>query len=217
MVMTDASEWIDILVLGTGKPAGSKVSVPVKRKDGSYATKPTGAPITRVIDASKGAAPWKQEVRKAAREVYAGLLLDEALEVCITFVKVRPKCHFHWSNKRWGELRADAPVYPTGKPDLLKLARAVEDALTGIVYRDDSATCKLVLAKVWGEPACAMIRLHAVKRGEIEYALPDSHTLQGQVRLMPGIGREQLDGARAEISRETENVCALFDAMDDRQ
>jgi len=206
----DASGWIDILVLGTGKPAGSKVAVPVKRGDGSYAKKANGAPVTRVIDASKGAATWKQEVRKAAREIYKGMLLDEALEVCITFVKVRPKCHFHWSNKRWGELRADAPAYPTSKPDLFKLARGVEDALTGIVYRDDAATCKLVLAKVWGEPACALIRIHTVKRGEIESALPGGREVWATVRLTQG---EMCDGTKAE-SRDGESVCSLFDAVD---
>lgn len=205
--MLDDGQWIEILVLGSGKPAGSKVAIPVKLKDGTYATKASGAPLTRVIDASKGAAPWKQEVRKAARAIYSGMLLDDALEVCITFVKVRPKCHYHWSNKRWGELRADAPAYPTGKPDLLKLARAVEDALTGVVYRDDAATCKLVLAKVWGEPACAMISLHAVKRGEIEQALPGGVDLRANVELFSG---ETHDGKR-------EDLRSLFDDVDGRE
>lgn len=209
----DASAWIEILVLGTGKPAGSKVSIPVKKKDGTYATKPNGAPLTRVIDASKGAAPWKQEVRKAARDMYSGMLLDDALEVCITFVKVRPKCHYHWSNKRWGELREDAPAYPTGKPDLLKLARAVEDALTGVVYRDDARTCKLVLAKLWGEPACAMIRLHAVERGEIERSSPFWVGEACAVKSIPG---EVHDGKRAG-AREGKDMRSLFDEVDDWQ
>jgi Holliday junction resolvase RusA-like endonuclease len=38
------------------------------------------------------------------------------------------------------------------RPDVLKLARAAEDALTGIVWRDDSQIVHETLAKVYGEP-----------------------------------------------------------------
>ena len=36
---------------------------------------------------------------------------------------------------------------------MLKLARAVEDALTGIVWRDDAQIVDEQLSKVYGEPA----------------------------------------------------------------
>jgi Holliday junction resolvase RusA-like endonuclease len=35
-------------------------------------------------------------------------------------------------------LKASAPIAPPVKPDVLKLARAVEDAMSGIIYKDDA-------------------------------------------------------------------------------
>ena len=39
---------------------------------------------------------------------------------------------------------------PAGKPDVDKLARAVCDALTGVIYEDDSQICALRTDKQWG-------------------------------------------------------------------
>jgi len=46
----------------------------------------------------------------------------------------RPKSHYLKS----GDIRPGALGWPTTKPDLSKLARAIEDALTNILYKDDS-------------------------------------------------------------------------------
>jgi Holliday junction resolvase RusA-like endonuclease len=48
------------------------------------------------------------------------------------------------------------------KPDVLKLARAVEDALTGILYRDDAQIVTEVLRKRYGDPPRVEIRLSPV-------------------------------------------------------
>jgi Holliday junction resolvase RusA-like endonuclease len=40
--------------------------------------------------------------------------------------------------------------YPTSRPDLLKHIRALEDALTGVVWRDDSQIIEQHLEKRWG-------------------------------------------------------------------
>lgn len=59
----------------------------------------------------------------------------------------RPKSHYR-TGRNADRLRDNVPPYP-GKPDLSKLVRSIEDAMTGIVYRDDSqvvsydGTCKL--------------------------------------------------------------------------
>ena len=45
------------------------------------------------------------------------------------------------------------PPFPTARPDLLKLARAVEDAIQSVVYRNDSQIVDEVLHKRYGEPA----------------------------------------------------------------
>ena len=42
---------------------------------------------------------------------------------------------------------------------MLKLARAVEDAMSGVVYRDDAQVVTEVLRKRYGEPARAEVAI----------------------------------------------------------
>jgi crossover junction endodeoxyribonuclease RusA len=51
----------------------------------------------------------------------------------IGFRLPRPKGHYGVKG-----LRPSAPPYPVTKPDLTKLLRALEDALKGLAWRDDS-------------------------------------------------------------------------------
>jgi len=44
-------------------------------------------------------------------------------------------------------------VYHTKKPDIDNLAKAVKDALKGIIYKDDSQIVEAYLSKQYGEPA----------------------------------------------------------------
>lgn len=39
------------------------------------------------------------------------------------------------------------PLWHSKKPDLDKLVRAVQDALTGIIYKDDGQVCRLTANK----------------------------------------------------------------------
>ena len=108
-----------------GKPA------PAGSKRGFYNAKAKRVIIT---DDSKNSRPWKAQISDAAAEAMAGYdLLQGPLSVSLTFFVLRPKGHYGARG-----LRPSAPEFPTVKPDLLKLARAVEDALSGIVYRDDA-------------------------------------------------------------------------------
>lgn len=113
-----------------------------------------------VVDSSgeKGKA-WRAVVQDAAREVFSGDLLRGPLRVQFVFYKPRPKCHFG-SGSKSATLKATAPEYPTGRPDCLKLARAVEDALTGVLWADDSQIVDEVLSKRYGEPARCAVLIH---------------------------------------------------------
>jgi len=130
--------------------------MPARSKDGSYVTTATGKLVVPVVDSNKKSAGWKKEVKEVARRTYSGPLLDEPLRVRMTFVRVRPKGHYR-TGKNAHLLRDDAPTQPTPKPDVLKLARGVEDALTGVIYRDDSRTVSLEADKVFGEPECVIV------------------------------------------------------------
>lgn len=133
-------------VYGVPAPAGSK--------KGFYNHKAKRVIIT---DDSKRSRPWKAQISDAAAEAMAGApLLEGPLVVALTFIVPRPKGHFG-SGRNAGVVKASAPESPTVKPDLLKLARAVEDALSGIVYRDDSQIVVETLHKLYGEPACVKV------------------------------------------------------------
>jgi Holliday junction resolvase RusA-like endonuclease len=66
--------------------------------------------------------------------------------VALDFYLARPKGHYG-SGKNSEMLKPSAPSVPNTKPDIDKLARAVLDALTGAVIRDDSQVVVLVARK----------------------------------------------------------------------
>ena len=47
------------------------------------------------------------------------------------------------------QIKKPTKPYPTGKPDVDKLSRAILDSLTGIAYEDDSQVVKLTAQKVY--------------------------------------------------------------------
>ena len=116
---------IQIVVEGTPRPGGSKT--PGKTKSGKLF----------VRDANPLTAVWRAEVAKAAKQQYSGDLLDGPVMMRIHFRFARPKSHF----KKNGELKETAPYWYTIRPDLTKVIRSTEDALTGIVWKDDARVC----------------------------------------------------------------------------
>lgn len=128
-------------VPGEAKPAGSKRAF-INRK--------TGVPI--ITDSTgKAGKTWRQDVQLMAREAMKGYSpLDGPLVVALVFYRVRPKGHYG-TGKNADRLKDSAPRYPTTRPDVLKLARAVEDALTGIVYTDDSLIVTEYLLKRYSD------------------------------------------------------------------
>lgn len=114
-----------------------------------------------VVDANANAKPWQAAVASTAAEHRNGAgLIDGPLEVEFIFYVPRPKGHFG-TGRNASLLRASAPSHPTGRPDVLKLARGVEDALTGVLWRDDSQIVKELLRKEYGEPAGVHIEVVA--------------------------------------------------------
>ena len=126
-------------VYGLPQPKGSTRAFFVKKLG--------RAVITNDNPKTKG---WEKTVGIVA--VASGLLPEGTVaggpvEVGLTFFLPRPKGH---SNAKL-RLLPSAPERHTKKPDLDKLARAVLDALTGIVWRDDAQVVKLTCAKVFAD------------------------------------------------------------------
>jgi Holliday junction resolvase RusA-like endonuclease len=134
--MTATGAVIQFFVPGVPQPGGSKRAFVVAGR----------AVVTEDAKRNK---PWRASVAMAGHEAHAGPLLDGPLAVSFLFVLARPRGHF----TPRGALRKSAPKHPAVKPDVLKLARSTEDALTGVLWRDDSRTVALVARKVYGDQA----------------------------------------------------------------
>ena len=146
------SELFQLVVYGTPAPAGSKRAFAIKR--GGV---PTGQ--IAVSDASPKSKPWKAEIRQAVgRAMEDRAPFEGPLAVEFTFYVHRPKGHFG-TGRNANYLRPSAPELPAVKPDLLKYARSVEDAMSGCVYRDDSQITTERLRKRYGTPERVEIRV----------------------------------------------------------
>lgn len=124
-------------VLGKPAPAGSKRGFVV------------GGRVV-LTDASKRTKPWQALVQSVALDAMNGSPpLEGPLVAFLSFEERRPQSHFNSK----GELNAEGrrKPYPTKAPDLLKLARAVEDALSGVCYRDDSQIVAEHLSKSYAD------------------------------------------------------------------
>ena len=136
---------ITLFIPGIPRPAGSKRGFAIK-KGGKYTGK-----VALLDSSGQNGKDWRADIKAQAQAAMAKEgreLLTGPVAVWMTFVMPRPKAH-HKANNPDRPLKDSAPVYPTGKPDVLKLARAAEDALTGIVWRDDSQNVELTLGKVY--------------------------------------------------------------------
>ncbi len=130
---------IRFTVIGKPQPRGSKKAFPIPGKFGG---------VRHVItDTNKKSAPWMKVVAETARDAMKGIgLLDGPLLLKVAFFFARPKGHI---GKRG--LKPSAPVHHTVKPDTTKLVRGLEDALKGIVWRDDSQVVEQTATKEYGE------------------------------------------------------------------
>jgi crossover junction endodeoxyribonuclease RusA len=100
---------------------------------------------------------WRNAVSFAAHDLVQNLvgedweLLDEAVEVSIIFYLPRPKT-------------VQDRQFPTVTPDVDKLARAVLDSLSGVVYTDDARVIRLTAYKLYADHrgAGALIRVNTL-------------------------------------------------------
>jgi Holliday junction resolvase RusA-like endonuclease len=128
---------IRLVVYGRPAPQGSKIAS--RAKDGRVF----------VREASPRLRDWRYEVARTARE-HIEVVEPLNLPVCMNIAFELPRPRSHLTKK--GTLRKGAPSYPS-RPDLTKLVRAVEDALTGIVWRDDGQVVMVQAYKAYAESA----------------------------------------------------------------
>lgn len=142
---------VNLFVVGVAQPQGSKTGFAFKRKNGTIGV--------NLVEGRRGPAranfhAWRDAVSRAAADwmrsnEYAAPL-SGPVSLIVEFYLPRPAA----AKKR---------LYPTTRPDLDKLVRAVGDALKGIAYVDDSqivekqarkryAVDVVPHAEIWVEP-----------------------------------------------------------------
>ena len=99
----------------------------------------------RMVDAGKNNRPWRDTVAWNARDQYQGQPMAGPLAVVVTFTVPHLASH----RRKDGTLK-DSIGQPTKRPDLTKLWRAVEDALTGILWIDDAQIVIQSVCKQYG-------------------------------------------------------------------
>jgi crossover junction endodeoxyribonuclease RusA len=99
-----------------------------------------------IIDSCERNQAWVATVAAFCRQSYQGPPLTGPLCFTADFYLERPGRHFG-TGRNAGQVKPSAPAYPTVKPDLLKLTRAVEDALSKIAYGDDAQICNERMTK----------------------------------------------------------------------
>ena len=131
---------ISIFVPGTARTAGSKSAFK------------NGRGKLHLTHAGKHSKAWMDKVGwYVLQRVNRMILWEGPITLKLVFMRDRPKGHYG-QGRNAGKLKPSAPPYPTTKPDLDKLNRAVGDALTGIVWKDDSQVVNLESSKLYCGP-----------------------------------------------------------------
>jgi Holliday junction resolvase RusA-like endonuclease len=100
--------------------------------------------------------PWASDISYTAqKEMNGDLPTTEAVSISMTFVMPRPKSHLRAN----GDVKGSAPKYPISKPDADKLVRLVLDALTDVVWKDDSQVTELYTEKVYADNCQAGVNI----------------------------------------------------------
>jgi Holliday junction resolvase RusA-like endonuclease len=150
---------VEFYVPGIPAPGGSKKAFAYVGRD--------GRPHANVVDDAKRNAPWRSSVAYEARRAHMGQEpLHGPLQLLVTFYLPRPKDHFG-SGKNAGSMKRTAPHLHAKKPDLTKLVRALEDAMTGIVWHDDAQVCEQQIRKRYGAAAGAKVRVEQMDEGDL--------------------------------------------------
>jgi Holliday junction resolvase RusA-like endonuclease len=134
-------DYVRIVVFGDAAPQGSKAFMGLT---------PDGK--AKLREASKKNKPWRQQVSGTALLQRQQPLWDQAIRMKVTFYTARPKSLAKKYSRR------------TTRPDLSKLVRSVEDALEGIIYKDDGLIEETLSRKRFGQPARVVIELWHVPR-----------------------------------------------------
>lgn len=114
----------------------------------------------RFKEQSKYVPAWRNDVRQAALDAFKEDPVKCPVLAEIIFHFTRPKSHYVGGNLN-NPLKANMPFWHTSAPDLDKLQRSTNDALTGVIWADDSQIAGTLSQKVYTcIPSGAVIKVY---------------------------------------------------------
>ncbi len=119
----------------------------------------SGAVVTRMVESSNRGATrkleaWRHAVGWCAKLKYQGVPAEGPMLLQVNFRFVRPRTGE-------GAKRAEPDI----KPDLSKLIRAIEDAMTAIIWKDDAQVVRIEASKAYGAEPGAQITVTRYMEG----------------------------------------------------
>lgn len=144
------------VVFGHPEQRGSKVAVPRGKRGGGIQRRKNGSIVIDMKDSNKDSAAYMKYAAAIAGQAFyaAGYnkLFTEPIELGARFYFKRPMAHYG-TGANAGKLKKSAPTIHAQSPDLAKLLRCIEDALTGVVWLDDKLVFKYThdTARYWTE------------------------------------------------------------------
>lgn len=196
-------------VWGVAATAGSKSAGVVTVKDpatGRRVPKMRDGRVQTFVKDSSGekGKTWRSDVRDAVREVVElaeGSVYDCPLALELVVYRSRNKGHFG-SGRNAGVLKDSAPAYPATKPDSTKQLRAFEDALSRVIWRDDSRIVRTFVGKAYGEVDHVAWGLYALPEtvGDLRYG--DNPVIFPTQVASPGTGGEHESRTVADVAED---------------
>ena len=155
---------VEFTVVGKPQTAGSKKGFIVPGKAGKK-------PYVAIVDDNPKTKSWQGIVAFTAKQAWPSATLARGpVYLCAKFYFARPDSHYGTGRNKH-TLKPSAPKDHTQRPDSLKLMRAIEDALSGVLYADDKQITDERHGKRWagpGEPSRAEIVVIAATAVEEE-------------------------------------------------
>jgi Holliday junction resolvase RusA-like endonuclease len=135
---TQVDRALRFTVLGRGQQRGSKQALVRYNNQGQPITK-NGRVLTFAKDDNPKSLSYMQEVKSVAllaMDQQSFKMLTNPIELSIIFWFKRPQSHYG-SGSNANVVKSSSPKHHAQSPDLAKLVRCLEDALTGIAWQDD--------------------------------------------------------------------------------
>lgn len=141
-------------------------AIPASNTKRVFINRKTNKPV--IVDRAKGKSQQEATIKLFAQTAAAEQgwkVTDAPVWLKIECFFTRPAGHFG-TGRNAGLVKPSAPVWPTSKAngDRTNLLKSIEDALTGIVWRDDSQVVDGPITKAYGEHEMIRIVVRELKR-----------------------------------------------------